>query len=236
MYDQFLKNLKILPLLVIVASLSFAIRLGELAVKPESTLASLGSAVAQDNETLLAPETSELANQKINSETNPPAEEEIQPPPVNWQDSDETDIEFSSIKAELFETLVKRRKDLDKRESAVEHKEALLKAVEQELDLKYEELEKIQREIQALLHQQSEEEQEQIASLVKVYEGMKSKEAATIFNMLDMDILIDVANQMSERKLAPIIAKMSPDRARTITIFLAKQKSLPTPLDQNLNQ
>ena len=57
---------------------------------------------------------------------------------------------------------------------------------------------------------------------------MKAKDAANIFNTLDMDILISVMGRMSERKLAPILAEMNPDRARSVTIFLAEQKSLPT--------
>ena len=64
-------------------------------------------------------------------------------------------------------------------------------------------------------------------SLVKVYENMKAKDAAQIFNTLDMDILIEVMGRMSERKLSPVLAEMDPDRARSVTIFLAEQKSLP---------
>ena len=55
-------------------------------------------------------------------------------------------------------------------------------------------------EIQDLLKQQSEEEKARIASLVKIYEGMKPKDAARIFNTLDTDILLDVVGKMSERK------------------------------------
>ena len=39
--------------------------------------------------------------------------------------------------------------------------------------------------------------------------------------------LVSVAGIMSERRLAPILANMNPERARTITIMLAEQKKLP---------
>ena len=107
-----------------------------------------------------------------------------------------------------------------------------MKAAEQQIDRKYQELEKIRGEIQALLVQQTEEEKARVNSLVKIYEGMKAKDAAKIFNTLDMDILIDVTANMSERKVAPIMAAMDPERARSVTIFLAEQKSLPTLPDQ----
>jgi len=101
-----------------------------------------------------------------------------------------------------------------------------LKTAEQELNQKYEELVSLKAEIESLLVQQSEEEQARIASLVKIYEGMKPKDAARIFNTLDLDILLAVAGRMSERKSAPIIAAMSPERAKTLTTMLMDQKTL----------
>lgn len=224
MYDQLLKNLKILPLLVVVASLAFAVRLGEIVIDPN---ASLGQANAEASSAQTSPETEPKTSTLEESAGALPDQEGI-----DWEDADEHDIEFSSVKAELFETLAKRRKDLDERENVIAQKEALLRAAEQELDRKYQELDKIRGEIQALLVQQSEEEKERVARLVKIYEGMKAKDAAKIFNTLDMDILIEVTGHMSERKLAPIMAAMDPDRARSVTIFLAEQKSLPTLPDQ----
>ena len=79
-----------------------------------------------------------------------------------------------------------------------------------------------------MLKQQTDEEEKRIKSLVKIYEGMKAKDAARIFNTLDMDILVRVMAGMSERKLSPILASMEPDRARSVTILLAEQKSLPS--------
>ena len=53
------------------------------------------------------------------------------------------------------------------------------------------------------------------------------KDAARIFDTLDIDILVDVMANMSERKMSPILAAMNPERARTVTIMLAQQKQLP---------
>lgn len=70
-------------------------------------------------------------------------------------------------------------------------------------------------------------EEDRITSLVKIYEGMKPKEAATIFNTLDMDVLLSVISRMSERKSSPVLAAMAPDKARLVTIRLAAQRKLP---------
>ncbi len=56
---------------------------------------------------------------------------------------------------------------------------------------------------------------------MKVYEGMKPRDAATIFNDLDMNVLLGVVDRMKDRKAAPVLAAMQPDKARELTTKLA---------------
>jgi len=58
---------------------------------------------------------------------------------------------------------------------------------------------------------------------------MKPKDAARIFEELDMAVLLDVIERMKERKSAPILAKMNPVRAKAITLELAQRRELPIP-------
>ena len=254
MFDKILKHLRLLPLLVFVAMVAFAFRLGDVIT---SVNHSMGGAIAQDVD--LPPDPSLLnAITTNNPDDDAPlvqveqtttttttttevvengeaqeGDESLSPPPAvsdgkPWVDAIDGDMEYSEVRAELFEALADRRRELDAREAQISKREALLAAAESEIDQKYEEMKSLRSEIQGLLEEQSEEEEKRIASLVKVYEGMKAKDAANIFNTLDMDILISVMGRMSERKLAPVLAEMNPDRARSVTIFLAEQKSLPT--------
>ena len=59
---------------------------------------------------------------------------------------------------------------------------------------------------------------------MKIYENMKPKDAARIFEELDMAVLLDVIERMKERKTAPILAQMNPKRAKAITLELAKRR------------
>ena len=106
---------------------------------------------------------------------------------------------------------------LDARERALNNKTALLKATEKQLNEKIAEMTAIKDQLEKLLGQQSAAEEAKIVSLVKIYEGMKAKEAAGIFNTLDIDVLISIMGRMSERKSAPILAEMTPERARSPT-------------------
>lgn len=150
-----------------------------------------------------------------------------------WRDATDGDITYSNIRMELFEDLTERRQEIERKERALSTREAMLRAAEKELDQKYQELDQLRAEIETLLEKQSEEEQGRLASLVKIYEGMKAKEAARIFDTLDLDVLVSVMSQMSERKLSGILAAMNPERARTVTILLAEEKQLPSLPDNN---
>lgn len=145
----------------------------------------------------------------------------------DWRAADDLDDQYSDVKMELFSDLSKRRKDLEAKEKELVMREALLKAAQAELEQKTGELNGIKTEIESLLKQQTEQEDKRIASLVKIYEGMKAKDAARIFDNLEMDVLLQVVTKMSERKTAPIIAAMDADKARNLTILLAEQNKLP---------
>lgn len=150
------------------------------------------------------------------------ASTETAPPPVYDEQRS-----FSDAEIEVLQSLSKRRTEIEARDQKLNEREALLKAAEQAVDKKIAELAKMKGEIEALLGQQEDMEDSRITSLVKIYEAMKPKEAAIIFNTLDMDVLLSVVSRMNERKLSPILASMDPDKARLVTIKLAEQRKLP---------
>lgn len=233
-----LQRIRILPLLVIVALLSLVVRTGEFAMGVRSGIAYAQQEVPAEPPPLPAQQAAEesaiqAADQGIIAQTEqkpvaPSIADQISPPPSPaWRDATETDYEYSEVRAELFRDLSKRREEIESREKALTAREALLLAAEKELDAKLRELNMLRGEIESLLEKQSEEEQARIASLVTIYEGMKAKDAARIFNTLDMDVLMAVISGMSERKSAPILAEMNPERARSVTILMAQQNRLP---------
>ena len=54
-----------------------------------------------------------------------------------------------------------------------------------------------------------------------MYESMKAKSAARIFDRLELDVLVPVAKQMKPRKLADVMARMTPEAAERLTVALA---------------
>jgi flagellar motility protein MotE (MotC chaperone) len=134
---------------------------------------------------------------------------------------------FSASELEVLQSLSRRRAELDARERKIEQREALLTAAGQEVDHKIAELNRLKGEIEELLGKQQKMEEERLASLVKIYENMKPKEAAVIFNTLDLDVLLAIIGRMNERKATLIFQEMDPEKARIVTIRLSEQRKLP---------
>jgi flagellar motility protein MotE (MotC chaperone) len=242
---------------MIAAALCFGLRFSQVMAKvyershtPEQTagqgyvsnaeLAAIETAAgepSQPSQDALKDSASAPAAAAVKTDAAPPApgKPEIEAPSLgeppkkdaDWQSADDLGDEYSDVKMELFSDLSKRRKDLEAKEKELAMREALLKAAQAELEQKTNELSNIKSDIESLLKQQTAQEDERIASLVKIYEGMKAKDAARIFNSLEMDVLLQVVTKMSERKSAPIIAAMDADKARNLTILLAEQHKLP---------
>lgn len=233
------ERLRVLPLLLIVAGLCFTVRLGEFAQDAGAAFAQ--QEVQQDEDTPVPPP---MPAESAKTPEAPGATEGTKPADVTlptiakqgesepgsaqeWRDAGEEDFTYSGVQEGLYRDLTKRREDIEKREKALTTREALLEAAEREFDQKLRELTALRTQIESLMVQQTEEEKARTASLVKIYEGMKAKDAARIFNSLDTDVLLQVLTAMSERKSSPIIAEMDPERARTITIMMSQQQNLP---------
>lgn len=122
----------------------------------------------------------------------------------------------------VLESLRLRREALQKAEEELRLRENLLKAAEQRIDAKIAELKTMEERIEASLRKKEEEDNEQIAGLVTMYENMKPKNAAQIFNSLRIDVLLGVAKRMKPRAMAGVLARMDPGVAQRLTVELAK--------------
>jgi flagellar motility protein MotE (MotC chaperone) len=216
-------ELRLLPVLIAVATIALGVRVGDVALRlsaGESPLA-FQSARAEDP----APPKSEP----------PPAAEEAAEPPAEANaaeaivpsESVKPTLDFSESEIAVLEALAARRTALEKREKDMNDREALIKAAELRVEQKIGELNALRADIEKLLKRQNAEQEAQLGNLVKIYETMKPKDAARIFDEMDMAVLLEVLERMKAQKTAPIMAAMSSRKANEITRQLAQRRSLP---------
>ncbi|HXD44787.1 MAG TPA: flagellar protein FlbB [Pseudolabrys sp.] len=123
----------------------------------------------------------------------------------------------------VLERLQERRQELDSRSRELDMRESLLKAAEQRMDAKLGELKTMETKVDHAASQRKQTEAERFKSIVTMYENMKSKDAARIFDRLDMKILAEVSTQMKPTKMAEILGQMSPESAERLTVELARR-------------
>lgn len=116
-----------------------------------------------------------------------------------------------------------RRQELDERNRELDMRESLLKAAEKRLDAKVNELKDIEARIKVASNARDEAEVQRFKGIVSMYENMKPKDAARIFDRLDMRILAEVATAIKSRTMSEILAQMSPDSAEKLTVELANR-------------
>jgi flagellar motility protein MotE (MotC chaperone) len=149
--------------------------------------------------------------------------------PASTSSGDATGGTMTQTEMDVLQKLQERRGSLDVRERDIERREALLKAAEDQIDRKVAEMKTLQHTIEGLLRQYNDQEDNKMRSLVKIYENMKPKEAAKIFEQLDMSILLEVLERMKEQRVAPILAEMDPSKAKGVTSELAQRRQIPMP-------
>ena len=128
----------------------------------------------------------------------------------------------------LLERLTARRTELDTYSTQLDLRKSLIDAAEKKIDDRTATLKQLQDQIGTLVDKRKELETGQFAGIVSMYENMKPKDAAVIFNDLDMKVLLQVAKTMKPRKMAPILAAMKPSRAQELTVNLASNADTPT--------
>lgn len=138
-------------------------------------------------------------------------------------------LSYTDQELELLQSLSKRRDELNSREQSLGEREAMIAATEKRIDDKLAELKQVQFTIEELVKRHDADEEAQLKSLVKIYENMKPKDAAQIFEDLEMDVLLDVVEGMKERKVAPVLALMNPAKAQEVTLELSQRRALPLP-------
>jgi flagellar motility protein MotE (MotC chaperone) len=151
------------------------------------------------------------------------ADSSAPPLPVNFDPSTLTKSEIDTL-----QRLAERRDMITQRERELEAKEGLLKAAESRIEGKIVQLQDLEKNIQGLLKKYDEQKQAEIEQLVKIYAAMKPKDAARIFDALEMPILVSVIQNMKEAKVAPIMAMMAPAKATALTEELTVRKQLPS--------
>jgi flagellar motility protein MotE (MotC chaperone) len=128
----------------------------------------------------------------------------------------------SDAERAVLERLQQRRLELDQRAREIDIRESLVKAAEQRVESRMAEVQQVQAQIAKANDAKSDADKERFKGIVSMYENMKPKDAAKIFDQLEMGVLYAVASQMNPRKLSDVLAAMQTENAQRLTVELAR--------------
>ncbi len=123
----------------------------------------------------------------------------------------------------ILERLQDRRSEMEGRARELEMRENLLKAAEKRVEARVAELKALESRVTNAVDARDKAEADRFKNVVTMYENMKPKEAARIFDKLDMRVLLEVSTQINPRKMSEILAQMSPDAAQQLTVEFANR-------------
>jgi flagellar motility protein MotE (MotC chaperone) len=123
----------------------------------------------------------------------------------------------------ILERLQARRQELEQRAREIEIRESLLKSAEKRIEGRVEDMKATEAKISTATGQKTEQDSARFKGIITMYENMKPKDAAKVFDRLEMSVLYDIASQIAPRKMSDIMGLMQPEAAERLTVELARR-------------
>lgn len=151
-----------------------------------------------------------------------------------------SDEETDSLTSQEFDAIVKalaeREAALEKKERQLLKKSRALEIIEEKVDKEIAAMKKAESELRMTIALADTAAENDIKNLVAVYENMKSKNAALLFDRMDHNFSAGFLGQMNPVSAAAIIELMTPETAYAVSAVLAgRNATVPTTKAPNEN-
>ncbi|KJC37127.1 flagellar protein FlbB [Bradyrhizobium sp. LTSP885] len=176
-------------------------------------------------------EGKEEKKQETKEEPPKPVAPEAAPKPDGVVVNMDQTAPVSASERAILERLQARRQELEQRAREVDIRESLLKAAEKRIASKVEEAKANDAQAIATAAKKAEADAARFKGIVTMYENMKPKDAAKVFDRLDMSVLYEIASQIQPRKMSDILGLMQPEAAERLTVELARRAGSNTTSD-----
>ncbi len=247
-------RVRILPLTILAVALLLGLKIGALWQGRAELFVTPAGAQQGGQPTQLTPTQQAVAQAQAQQSQQPPAQQQPAQmaqatppatPPATAQAAaqaqqqgarpsssiqslaDKDPTTFTRAEIDLLANLAQRRDQIEQRAREIDLRESLLAAAEKRLDERIAEIKKLEASVKQIVQQYDKQEEQNLQGLVKVYENMKPKDAARIFEKLEPNVLLGVVERMKEAKLAALLAEMAPQTAQDLTVRLATRKQIP---------
>lgn len=130
---------------------------------------------------------------------------------------------MSASERAVLERLQSRRQEIETRAREIDIRENLMKSAEKRIEGRIEEMKATEARISVSAQQKNDAEAARFKGLVTMYEAMKPKDAAKVFDRLELSVLFEIASQIAPRKMSDIMGQMQPEAAERLTVEMARR-------------
>ncbi|HEX9648229.1 MAG TPA: hypothetical protein VGB88_12065 [Alphaproteobacteria bacterium] len=211
-------RIRLLPVTMFLGGLLLTVKLGALVSGggPVTAGIQVADSQAQQADAATAPGEGDAPAGEPDSELAglepPPALPPLAPP-----------TEFTQAELDVLQNLRERRETLDARETELDLRQSTIEAAEHNVEGRIEDWKRLKAEVEQLLTRYEKAQNDELDTLAAYYEKMKPKDAARVFDTLDLPYLIEIVGRMKAAKVADVIGKMDTLKAKELTIELARQ-------------
>ncbi|MBR1605233.1 MAG: hypothetical protein IJ660_03910 [Alphaproteobacteria bacterium] len=212
------RHIRILPIFIFLSSLLLTIRVTNIIESlRHNEFPKFGIGEIQAAETV-TPEAAALSSTLQSSDLKDKAQNSSKTENSSSEDNEDSNkTSFTPAEVLILQELAERREALDLRSAEIDKKALQLKVSEREIDKQLKQLQEYEQKLKTLIQEYNAKEKEKIASLVKVYTSMKPKDAARIFETLDLEVTVALLKEMKPSASSAILAQITPAKAKAIT-------------------
>ncbi len=156
-------------------------------------------------------------------------------PAAGEKDEDMPDSRVKMAVKDLNDDITAHRQAMQGQAENLKHQQKELAAEQKELDEKLQALGRNASELSAQQEQRRQDVEQSIERLARIYEQMSPRDAAAMFDVLDMRVMVPVAQHMLPRRISDVIGNMTPDRANVLSQYLAGIRKLSPDTMNRLN-
>ncbi|MCX5619945.1 MULTISPECIES: MotE family protein [Bombella] len=156
-------------------------------------------------------------------------------PASGEKDEDALEPRVKTAEQGLNEEILAHRQAMQGQAEALKQQQKSLEAEQKELDEKLQALGRNASELSAEQDQRRQDVEHSIDRLARIYEQMSPRDAAAMFDVLDMRVMVPVAQHMIPRRISEVIGNMTPDRANVLSQYLAGIRKLSPDAMNRLN-
>lgn len=227
-------RVRLLPLTMFLAGLMLTVKAGEMVTGETSFWARVeiadsraqqtdGEAPAEDDAEA-ADEADEMAADDADAADGEAADEMAAVPEEELDPLLDAMPEFTRAELDVLQNLRARREALDRRAAELDMRESTLKAAEHNLESRLEDWKRLKGEVEELIARYEQAQDTELETLAAYYEKMKPKDAARVFDALELRYLVDIVSRMKAANVAEIIGNMDTLNAKALTMELAQRR------------